>query len=389
MFKRTATLEIKKIYASDESNKYSWRDFVKKANAEMPMETKEFLPKEAYEYDTKNFLYLTARSISSLEKWGPNGNGDAFPWEELKKAYPSFIGRGFYIEHIEDSEEDAKGIILDAEPTEDEFIVCLCAVDKNQYPEICEKIENGELNQVSMSCLSSKCECSKCHNVATSQEELCQHMNQNSPITYLKNKKDENGDLVYEINKDLVFTGLSGVAVPADKDAFIFDVKASKKKKAALNDLMKDYFNAKIKYIKSSKMKELKAELDYLSKETVENRLAIVSETLSCTLKKLLDNEFNQIDLSEFALLLQDLGTCKFILESSIEDMKKESCEEVEQDEEVCESPVVELPIETTVEEVKEEPAFEFTQEAKQKLFAMLKKKEVKSSRKSFWTKLN
>lgn len=248
MFKKVATLQFKKIYASDSNGNYYWRDFVKQANSQ-PMTDANFIPKNFYEYDTKNFLYITARAISGMEKWGPNGNFDAFPWEELKKSYPTFCGKGYYIEHKEDDEMDAKGIILDAQSDDDnEFINCICAISKQEYPEICEDILNGKLNQVSMSCLAAECECSKCHNVATKEEELCEHMNPEHPH-FCKGQTDSDGKPIYEINRNIVFTGLSGVAVPADKDAFIFDVKASKKQNSkTINKEYNKYCRAKKEY---------------------------------------------------------------------------------------------------------------------------------------------
>jgi len=247
MFKKTAKLEFKKIYASDNNGNYYWRDFVKQANTQLATDS-NFVPKNFYEYNTDKFLYLTARAISSLESWGPNGNFDAFPWEELKKSYPTFCGKGFYIEHKEDDENDAKGIILDAQPDEDnEFINCICAISKEEYPEICDDILNGRLNQVSMSCLASSCECSRCHNVATKEEELCEHMNPEHPH-FCKGSLDENNKPIYEINRDIVFTGLSGVAIPADKDAFIFDIKASKKQRTTIDKEYNKYLRAKKEY---------------------------------------------------------------------------------------------------------------------------------------------
>lgn len=253
-FLRRATLDIKSIYATDNNGRFQWRDFVKQANENPSNDRTKFLPPEAYKYDTKNFLFLTARAISGMEKHGYNGNFDAFPWEEIKKALPTYPGVGFYIEHKEDSEADAKGIVLDAVANdEDEFVICLCAIDKNEYPEFCQQIIDGIYNQVSMSCLASTCICSKCGNVATSFDNLCEHMNPNNPITYMKGKKDENGDYVYEINKDICFTGLSAVEVPADKDAFVFDIKASKKKSS-----VKDEFNKYMAIKQAGKMKEFK-----------------------------------------------------------------------------------------------------------------------------------
>lgn len=383
-FLRKATLQFKQIYASDNNGKYYWRDTVKEANKILATD-KNFLPKEAFEYDTKNFLYIKSRAISGMEKHGCNGNGDAFPWEELLKSFPSFVGKGFYIEHIEDSDEDAKGIILDAEPVmEEEYINCLSAIDKNEYPEICQKIIDGELNQVSMSCLASEAECSCCHNVARSSEELCEHMNPKSRMTYCKNCKDLEGNTIYEINRDIVFTGLSGVAVPADKDAFIFDIKASKKKSNNLKQQFDKYIRAK--YLQAGAMKNLQQEIkSSIENESMENIISNVSITLSNVLQQLLNNEQDhaQCNLAAFASTLNDIARCKFMLESCIEMNKKQ--EEIV----VSETPIVE---EKTIPEQEEIKTIESKKEDnKQEVSCECCKKsnkKIRSSKKSFWTKL-
>lgn len=276
-FKRIAHLDIKQVYATDENGKFQWRSFVKQANDNPSQDRTDFLPKDAYKYDTNHFLFLTARAISGGEKWGHNGNYDYFPWEEIKKALPTYPGCGFYIEHKEDSEEDAKGIVLDAFANdEEEYAVCLCAIDKDEYPEFCQQILDGTYNQVSMSCLANECECSECGNVAHSFDELCQHMNPNMPVTYMKGKTNDKGEDIYEINRDLCFSGLSAVAVPADKDAFVFDIKASKKKENKLQTELVKYQNIK----QAAKMKEFKTacEEQFKSLDTI----ALLNKLQNC-----------------------------------------------------------------------------------------------------------
>ena len=274
-FKRVATLNVQTIYASDGKEKFAWKSFVKEANKEPNKEFK--LPKIAYQYDTDHFLYLTARMISGMEKWGHNGNYDAFPWEEIKKAANTAIGKGFYIEHKEDSEEDAKGIILDVFPNdEDQYLVALCCIDKEEFPEFINQLLDGTYNQVSMSCLANECECSFCHNVAHSFDELCQHQNPNLPMCYLKGKKDDQGNDIYEINRDICFTGLSSVSVPADKDAFVFDIKASKNKQNKTKEELVKYQNIK----QAAKMKEFRTacEEEFKALDTV----ALLNKLQNC-----------------------------------------------------------------------------------------------------------
>ena len=228
MFIKKASLEVKQILAKNNKGKFEWRDFVKQATQEGKVDRSHFLPQEAFEYDTDNFVFIIARAISGMEKHGYNGNFDAFPWEEIKKAMNTYPGCGFYIEHDEDSCEKAQGIVLDVYPNmEDEYLMALCAIDKTEAPDLCQKLIEGIFNKVSMSCTANMCVCSVCGNEATDTNQLCDHMNPDS-ITYCKGQV-VNGNPAYETNYDLCFTGLSAVADPADKDAKVFDIRASKK----------------------------------------------------------------------------------------------------------------------------------------------------------------
>ena len=340
-FKRVAHLDIKQVYATDENGKFQWRSFVKQANDNPSQDRTDFLPKDAYKYDTNHFLFLTARAISGGEKWGHNGNYDYFPWEEIKKALPTYPGCGFYIEHKEDSEEDAKGIVLDAFANdEEEYAVCLCAIDKDEYPEFCQQILDGTYNQVSMSCLANECECSECGNVAHSFDELCQHMNPNMPITFMKGKQNDKGEDIYEINRDLCFSGLSAVAVPADKDAFVFDIKASKKKENKLQAELVKYQNIK----QAAKMKEFRTacEEEFKALDTVallnklqncataitnqvvdqQNDVNIINGPLQGILRQLME--------LQIGLTVLDLNKLTQSKEDSTEDVMKPVLEQVE-----------------------------------------------------------
>jgi hypothetical protein len=101
-------------------------------------------------------------------------------------------------------------------------------------------------------------------------------MNPNMPVTYMKGKVNDKGEDIYEINRDLCFTGLSSVAVPADKDAFVFDIKASKKKENKLQAELLKYQNIK----QAAKMKEFKTacEEQFKSLDTI----ALLNKLQNC-----------------------------------------------------------------------------------------------------------
>lgn len=266
-FKKIATLQLKQIYASDNKGNFGWRNFVKEANKVLNTNS-DFLPKEAYEYDTKNFVYIKARAISGMEKWGANGNGDAFPWEELKKSYPSFIAKGFYIEHKEDDEKDAKGIILDAEPDdENQFIICLCAVDKNEYPEICKDIIDGKLNQVSMSCFPAGTKITMADGGTKNIEDIekgemvLTHTGNIKPVVE-KMERNFNGNLIKlnlkGISKEIMMTPEHPVLVKRKKCACgcgesVFDYTLGKRTKKFIKGHHTKYINILNGRIKNSK----------------------------------------------------------------------------------------------------------------------------------------
>lgn len=175
----------------------------------------------SFEYDPENYVYFRCRAISADV---PNGNGDYFPTDELKKAYKSFIGVGMYKDHDSDSVDKSVGKVLWAEWVDDgKYVECYCCVDKKLDPGLARRIEMGQANTVSMGCMVGEAICSVCQNVAHNQLELCEHM---IPGRGIKGKKGQDGKIAHEINKILQFTELSLVTVPADPTAHIFEVFA-------------------------------------------------------------------------------------------------------------------------------------------------------------------
>lgn len=279
MFKRVANFDISNILRDNDSIN-NWKDIVSKANI-VGKTTKAFLAPGVFTYNPERFLYFTARAISGMEKHGANRNGDAFPWEELKGSHETFVGKGFYIEHVESSIEDAKGLVLDSVVHEDEhFIECLCAVDKILFPQIAGQILGGIINAVSMSCNCQTAECSECGTIATNASELCVHCRQYDDdegkianVNYCKGRLGPSGKTAYEINRGITFTGLSGVGIPADAKADIFEVFASMK-----GELEKHLFeyqlalsqNKKKGILKKAMSKMTKAELKILAEAAKE-----------------------------------------------------------------------------------------------------------------------
>lgn len=191
----------------------------------------------SFDYDVKNFVYFRCRAMTADE---PNSNGDTFPASELKKAYRSFIGVGLYKDHDSDSIDKAIGKVIWAEyvpAKEHDYVECICAVDRQLAPDLARRVEGGIATSVSMGASVMEAECSICHNVAHNPAGLCSHM---IPGMGVKGRRNPDGSIIYEINRQIQFTELSLVTTPADPTARIFEVYANltKNKPMVYGDLV-------------------------------------------------------------------------------------------------------------------------------------------------------
>ena len=151
-----------------------------------------------------------------------NDNGDFFSEEELKSKYKTFIGKSAFVDHNNENVENARGIIVDAVWNDrGKFVELLKAVDKKAYPELARGIEKGYITDTSMGCRCGKSICSNCGNVATTEDEFCDHIKNYKGSTY-------NGLPVFEDNRDVDFFEDSFVTIGADPEAKILEKVASR-----------------------------------------------------------------------------------------------------------------------------------------------------------------
>lgn len=200
--------------------------------------------------DTDNFLYFVARAIDADI---PNGNGDYFPFEEIEKAYPTFVGKGLYLNHDSDKAEKAVGKIIDAYLVKDElakraWVECICKIDKIAHPDIARQVQVGVIDAVSMGCTCETAVCSVCDTEMHTKDDFCDHMKTGLLRKFQKKTGEE--ITCYSINRGLNFNELSLVNIPADPDAKIHKIIAQKvcglqqinleKLAGVLNDLSED-----------------------------------------------------------------------------------------------------------------------------------------------------
>lgn len=284
-------------------------------------ETCPFQSPDTFAYEPERYLYFRARAISADV---PNKNGDFFSWDELTKACESFIGKGFYLNHDSDSPTKAKGIILDAQLNDEgKYIETLVAVDRGIAPEVCQLIESGIINSVSMGCMAARAMCSVCNNEAYNQETLCEHMSPKS-ANYVKGKKLNDGSRAFEHNFDIGFTELSGVSVPADGEAHIFEIFASEKSNNALSSHLDAYkvVKAAKEKDKEDKPKEEKAEKPggRPAAKTPDSLEQAIEKTEDQMPKKVIEFFMKYVNDSLMKLLKVKLGDEAAVLQSAISD---------------------------------------------------------------------
>ncbi len=145
-----------------------------------------------------------------------NSNGDIFPEEELVKAYKKWVGKPLCIDHKSSSVDHVRGIIVDTYYDRSlKRVIALCALDKQNYPELAKKVATGVSNSVSMGTAVGRAICTEegCHRVARTEADFCNHM--------------KNRTCYGEINVDLNPIELSIVVNGADPAARIKHIIAA------------------------------------------------------------------------------------------------------------------------------------------------------------------
>ena len=106
-----------------------------------------------------------------------NSNLDIFPEIELKKAAHDWIGKPLCKDHISDSVDGVRGIILDTHYDEKlKQVVGLCALDRINYADLAKKVETGIIRYGSMGTAVETSVCSECSNRAKTADQYCDHV---------------------------------------------------------------------------------------------------------------------------------------------------------------------------------------------------------------------
>ena len=184
----------------------------------------EYVPEEEFDFEPQDgCVYVVVKAISARI----NQNYDAWPSEELRDNYETFIGDPVFVNHKNEDPERTRGIVLDAKYVEDEvledkYILLLIEVDGEAFPNLAHEIVTGGIDSVSMGADIEYSTCSICGNEAVTQEDLCMHVERYKGC-YLQDDGEEK--LVYEICHGVEFFEISFVFDPADETALFEKVK--------------------------------------------------------------------------------------------------------------------------------------------------------------------
>lgn len=173
-----------------------------------------------WEFEKRDgMLYVAVRAVSV----GTNGNGDHFTYDELKRAYKTFVGKGVFVNHASNDIEKKRGMIVDAKfvemsPTE-AYVITLLEMNESAYPEFCRMIRAKQIDSVSMGCQVAFSICSVCSHKAKTTRDYCMHIRAHKGSQY-------GGRPCYEINQGIEFIEVSWVTVGADPQAKMIEIIA-------------------------------------------------------------------------------------------------------------------------------------------------------------------
>jgi len=181
---------------------------------------KDMAPTYDISADPQNYVFAQVRALHADKV---NGNGDRARTAELIQFRPnlgtfvfnSFIGKPHLEEHDDTDLRTSHGILVHSTIHLDESdkpIRVLVAVDKTKNRKYAEDLEAGKPVAYSMGCTAQMCVCDHCGNLATSDDEWCDHMRTYKGRYIL-------GRLMSESMYAVEYQELSRVAAPADKGA--------------------------------------------------------------------------------------------------------------------------------------------------------------------------
>lgn len=158
-----------------------------------------------------NHYYLDAWAVSAFERYGLNENADGFEHEELQKSYKTFVGSWTCLDHQNDREDLSIGRQVDAVYTPELYVRVVMGVNREKgearHPGLEQKIASGVITDTSMGalCRESVCTVTKCANVATDEDQYCNHVRNMRGQKLCNAETNWNNVVVGELNRGVIF----------------------------------------------------------------------------------------------------------------------------------------------------------------------------------------
>lgn len=173
-------------------------------------------------------IYALINAMGATEYFGCNRNGDAFFEDALKKYHHTFVedGHAFMHHKNKDPEKSYGKVVFSAYNDKMHRVELVVEYDTTKLdPKFVDKINNGDMVNVSMGCRVDSDYCSICGHRAKTPADYCKHLKYEPGLT----KMLPDGRKAFAINKDPHFFDISIVTIPADPTARVMAKLASNK----------------------------------------------------------------------------------------------------------------------------------------------------------------
>lgn len=171
-------------------------------------------------------MYTLINAMGATEFFSCNRNGDAFYEDALIKYHHTFVTDAHaYMHHKNKDPEKSYGkVIFSAYNYDMHRVELIVEYDLSRLdPKFADRIDRGEMVNVSMGCRVDADYCSICGNRAQSPAFYCEHLRDKPGLT----KCLPDGRKAFAINKDPHFFDISIVTIPADPTARVMAKIAS------------------------------------------------------------------------------------------------------------------------------------------------------------------
>ena len=173
-------------------------------------------------------IYALINAMGATEYFGCNRNGDAFFEDALKKYHHTFVedGHAFMHHKNKDPEKSYGKVVFSAYNDKMHRVELVVEYDTTKLdPKFVDKINNGDMVNVSMGCRVDSDYCSICGHRAKTPADYCKHLKYEPGLT----KMLPDGRKAFAINKDPHFFDISIVTIPADPTARVMAKLAADK----------------------------------------------------------------------------------------------------------------------------------------------------------------